>query len=344
MEPVAKMKGEKLKSIDELARLAGVAKSTVSRALNDSPLVGASTRERILALAAEHGFTPSAVARNLSRRSSRTIAFVTHAYDPGECCGISDPFSLEIMGGIAMGLHDLGYDLLVVHIAPHDRNWAAAYLDSGKVDGFILMTSNQKRGHLEALLALGAPFVAWGPPGKAGDYCTVSGEDRKGGFLACEHLLGLGRRRIGVIAGPRVETECQQRLQGTREAMAARGLVLDESLVIHGDYGERSAAKAMEELLIREPGLDGLVCQSDLMALSAQRVLAARGIRVPQGLAVVGYDNLSMASYATPSLTTISQNIGLAGRFLARDLVAFIERGVVTHTSMPVELVRRDSA
>ena len=125
---------KKLKSIDELAQLAGVAKSTVSRALNDSPLVNAETKARILEIAKLHEFQPSVVARNLSCRSSRTIAYVTHAYvgEKGCDCCVSDPFSLEIMGGIAIGLHELGYDLLIVHIDPDDTGWAPEYLDSGR--------------------------------------------------------------------------------------------------------------------------------------------------------------------------------------------------------------------
>jgi DNA-binding LacI/PurR family transcriptional regulator len=335
---------KKLKSIDELAQLAGVAKSTVSRALNDSPLVNAETKARILELARLHDFQPSVIARNLSLRSSRTIAFVTHAYDESESecgCAVSDPFSLEIMGGIAIGLHEHGYDLLVVHIDPDDRDWAGEYLGNGRVDGFILMTSTKKKRHIDSLLQKGAPFIVWGTSSE--DYCTVAGDDRKGGRLAAGRFLALGRKRPAFLGGPRSEVEVQARHQGFLDGLAEGGLSLPAARVAHGTYTEASGARAMEELLERDPGIDAVFSNSDLMAVAALRVLAAKGRRVPEDVAVIGYDNLSIASYTTPALTTISQNIPLAGRLLARDMVAYLENRVVSHTMVPVELVVRAS-
>lgn len=336
------MEKKRLNSIEDLAKLAGVAKSTVSRALNDSPLVNSATKEKILSIALEYNFRPSAIARNLSMRSSKTIAFVTHAYrTKGECC-VSDPFSLEIMGGIAMGLHDLGYDLLVVHIDPDKTEWARQYLDSGKVDGFILMTSNKKRKHVEELKSINAPFIVWGPG--VGNYCSVCGDDRRGGRLATERLISLGRKRIGFIGGPRIETEVQQRFEGYREALALARIEANPRWIAYGDYTEAGGARALEEILDSDKSIDAIFVGSDLMAIAALRVLHRRGLNVPEDVAVVGYDNLSIASYATPSLTTISQNIPLAGKLLARDLVSYIEKGIVTTSSVPVELIIRQSA
>lgn len=336
------MSERKLKSIGELAKLAGVAKSTVSRALNDSPLVNADTKARILELARRHDFKPSAIARNLSCRSSRTIAFVTHAYDAPECgCSVSDPFSLEIMGGIAIGLHELGYDLLVVHIDPDDTGWADEYLGSGRVDGFILMTSNRKRRHIDYLIEMGAPFIVWGPA--KGGFCSVCGDDGRGGRLAAERFIELGRRRAAFIGGPRIETEVARRHLGFSLTLREAGLELSEARTTYGDYSEASGSRAMEEILSRSPDVDAVFCNSDLMAIAAMRTLAARGRRVPEDVALIGYDNLTIASYSTPALTTISQDIPQAGRFLARDLVSYLETGVVTHTMIPVALVARAS-
>jgi DNA-binding LacI/PurR family transcriptional regulator len=330
----------KLKSIDDIAVLAGVSKSTVSRALNDSPLVGAETKERILAIAREHSFHPSAVARNLSTRTSKTIAFVNHAYSNYEC-GISDPFSLEIMGGIAIGLHELGYDLLVVHVDPETTHWASQYLDTGRVDAFILMTSNEKMTHVEHLLAMGAPFIAWGQG--AGGYCSVRGDNRRGGRLAAERLIATGRKRIAFLGGPRVESEVQERYRGFAEALEGAGLD-PGALAAYGDYTERSAEREIAGILEREPGLDAVFANSDYMAIATMRRLRASGRRVPEDVAVIGYDDLAIASYVSPGLTTISQHVPLAGRILARDLVAFLENGVVSQSTMPVELVCRESA
>ncbi|HOX32791.1 MAG TPA: substrate-binding domain-containing protein, partial [Spirochaetales bacterium] len=288
-----------------------------------------------------HGFNPSAAARSLSRRSSRTIGFVTHAY-ASEGCGITDPFSLEIMGGIAKGLASLGYDLLILHVDPRSTDWADRYLDSGQVDGFILMTSERKRKHIDHLLEIGAPFIAWGLDGT--EYCSVCGDNRRGGKLAAERLLATGRRRPAFIGGPRIESEVQERYRGFAETLAAAGLRLDPALVFYGDFEEGRGASLAAELVDRHSGIDAIFANSDLMAIGAIRSLLARGVRVPEEVAVIGFDDLGLSSYVSPALTTISQHIGMAGTILARDMVAFLSTKTVTRSTVPVELLVRSSA
>ena len=332
----------KPKSIADIARLAGVSKTTVSRALNDSPFINVETKKRVQSIIKAHAFQPSAMARNLSRRRSCTVGFVTHAYAKDGCGGITDPFSVEIMGSIAAGLHKLGYDLLTIIVDHHNSEWPAQFLDSSRVDGFIIMTSTGKRHDVELLLDRGAPFVAWGMGN--GEYCTVCGDDVGGGRLATERLLSLGRERIGFIGGPKVESEVQGRYRGFEAALRAAGKEPDPALVVYGDYSEESGARGMAELLKRAPGLDAVFCNSDLMAIAAMRTLAAAGRQVPRDVAVVGYDNVSVSSYVTPSLTTVSQNIPLAGKFLAEDFVGCLVQRTVTNRIVPVELVVRASA
>jgi DNA-binding LacI/PurR family transcriptional regulator len=334
------MEMTKLKSIDDIARLAGVSKSTVSRALNDSSLVGAETKEKILSIAKEHSFRPSAIARNLSMRTSRTVAYVNHAYNNEACC-LTDAFSLEIMGGVAIGLHALHYDLLVVHVDPADTDWASQYLDSGRVDAFILMTSVKKRSHVDKLLEIGAPFVVWGMG--TGGYCSVCGDDRKGGRMAAEHLVAQGRRRIAFLGGPRYEMEVKERYKGYSEALAKAELD-PRAYVAYGDWEESLAARELGSLLEREPKLDAVFATSDFMAIAAMRKIEESGRRVPDDVAVIGYDDLSVASYVTPKLTTVSQHVSAAGQILARDLVAYLEKGIITNTCTPVDLIVRESA
>ncbi len=331
---------QKLKSIDDIAKLAGVSKSTVSRALNDSPLVGAETKARIVAIAKDHEFTPSAIARNLSTRKSRTIAFVNHAYC--KCDGeLSDPFSVEIMGGVALGLAELGYDMLVAHIRPGDTGWVSSYLDTGKVDGFILVTSESKHDHVDLLLASKAPFIAWGFGG--GRYCSVAGDDARGGRLAGERFASAGRRRIGFIGGPRVETEVKERFRGFSEALGEAGIE-PKGLASYCDYSEHGAEREMNALMKREPKIDAVFAGSDIMAVAAMKAIKASGRKIPDDVAVIGYDDLTVSSYVSPGLTTISQNVPGSGRLLARNLVAYLERGVINTTTVPVHLVERDSA
>src|SRR5688572_23609348 len=181
------MNTKTVRTIADIARLAGVSKSTVSRALNDSPLIGEETKEQIRSIARQHNFQVNASARQLSLKQSLTIAFVTHAYHKD--FSVADLFGLEIMGGISSGLAALGYDLLVIHVDPNDTKWARKYLDAGKVDGFILMTSTRKQTHVKALLEMGAPFIIWGIPQAGHKYCSVTGDNVSGGKLATGHLI-----------------------------------------------------------------------------------------------------------------------------------------------------------
>ncbi|MBU0927290.1 MAG: LacI family transcriptional regulator [Spirochaetes bacterium] len=332
---------QRLRSIGDIARIAGVSKSTVSRALNDSPLIGIETKERIRAIAKEHEFWPSVTARALSTRASRTVAYVIDAYDSE--CGLESPFSLEIMGGAATGLRELDYDMLVVQADQRRGDWAAEYLGSGRVDGFILMPYENKRLHVERLLELDAPFVVWGFRDER-RFCSLSSDNRRGGYLAGELLAGLGKRSIGFIGGDCADPEVVDRRKGFLEALAGGGAgnaLLGEA---SGDFSEASGHAAALELSRRHDGLDAVFAVGDMMAIGAMRAFAERGVRVPEDVAVVGYDDLFVSAFTTPALTTVSQHIADAGRRLARDVVARIERGVAEAATIPVELIRRASA
>lgn len=328
-------------TIADIARLAGVSKSTVSRALNDSPLIGVETRERIQAIAAEHRFQLNVPARSLSRKQSNAVAFVTYSYKKGI---VPDGFFLEVMSGITSGLYEEGYDLLVVHVDPDDTDWPRLYLESGRADGFILMQATCTERHIEALQALDAPFSLWGgPPGGHG-YCSVSGDSVTGGRVATAHLLGRGCERVGFLGGFRAEREVQERYAGYEAALKAAGRAVEPELVVYGDYSPASGAARMRELLERAPDLDGVFVNSDVMAVAAMDAIRAEGRTVPDDVAVVGYDDVAAAQYSNPPLTTISQNGPLAGRLLAQSLVQAIRTGVVSNHAIPAELVVRSSA
>jgi DNA-binding LacI/PurR family transcriptional regulator len=333
-----------VQTLDDIARLANVSRSTVSRALNDSPLLNAATKARIQAIAHAHNFRINAAARNLRVRQSHTIAFVTPDVDPSKFTAESQ-FGFEILSAIGNGLRGLGYDLLIVHVNPRDTAWMHAYFDSGRVDGFILMTEGRKQAHIRKLVELGAPFITWGVPLPQFTYCTVTSDNLRGGTLATQRLLELGRQRIAFLGGPATDTSVQQRFQGYESALRTAGRSLDSNLVAYGDdYAYTDGIATMQRLLAAAPNLDGVFANSDLMALGAIKALREHGQRVPAEIAVVGYDDVSIAAYNTLPLTTIRQNIALAGNLLAQNLIQFIQTGVVTNVITPVELVIRESA
>jgi DNA-binding LacI/PurR family transcriptional regulator len=336
------MQKKKSVTIADIAREAGISKSTVSRALNDNPAICAETKQKVRAIAKKRHFQLNLPARRLTLKRSNTVAFVTHSLNKE--LSVADLFTMEILGGITSGLKEAGYDLLMVFVDPCDPEWPAQYLETGRADGFILMTSTRKQSHIKMLARIGAPFIAWGAPNPKYTYCTVIGDDLAGGTLAVGHLLARGRKRIAFLGGPADEKEVELRHAGYAAALKEAGLAADPVLEVHGDYSDASGAEAMRTLLDRAPDLDSVFVNSDLMAISAMQTLREAGQRIPEDVAVVGYDNLSIADKATPPLTTVSQNIPLAGKLLAQNLLQYIRTRVVTHVTVPVELIVRQSA
>lgn len=331
-----------VQTLDDIARLANVSRSTVSRALNNSPLLNPATKERIQAIASAHNFRMNAPARNLRLRQSHTIAFVTPDGEP-DFFSAESLFGFEILGGIGYGLRAFGYDLLIVHANPRDNTWVNSYFDSARVDGFILLSSQPKQSLVQTLVALEAPFIAWGVPLPNYSYCTVTGDNLTGGTLATRHLVEIGRQRIAFLGGPADDLTVQHRFQGYAMALQAAGRCVEPSRVAYGDYSYASGGTAMQRLLAQAPDLDAVFVNSDLMAIGAINVIKAFGKRVPAEIAVVGYDDVSLALYNNLSLTTIRQNIALAGQLLAQNLIQYLQTGVVTNVITPVALVKRES-
>jgi DNA-binding LacI/PurR family transcriptional regulator len=353
MQPVSMTAGP-VKTIADIARIAGVSKATVSRALNQSPLVSVETRDRVRAIAEDYGFEMNATARSLSRRQTNVVALATYPYQPfgpsEQAPGLMpsdklpDTFVLEVMSGLTAGLHARGYDLLVIQIDSGDTGWIARYLDSGRVDGFVLLAASCTLKHLEALEKRGAPFVVWGLDSTSHAYSSVSGDSYAGGRLATRHLLDQGRRRIAFIGGPEMEQESQDRYRGYATALRAADVEVDESLITYGWYSSESAAVRMRELLERHSEIDAVFACSDVMAIAAIGVLRAAGRTIPEDVSVVGYDDVALAAHTDPPLTTVRQPGPLAGRLLADSLIQQLRTGAVGHVSIPAELVVRESA
>jgi DNA-binding LacI/PurR family transcriptional regulator len=336
------MKNNPVRTMTDIARLAGVSKSTVSRALNDSPLISEETKQQIRDIAQKHNFQMNLPASRLSKQRSNTLGFVTHGYAKDFC--VDDLFSLEMLGAISAATSKINYDLLMLHVDPRDQSWPEKYLNTGRVDGFILMTSTRKSNHIKALLALQAPFIVWGIPDFQSSHCSVTGDNLTGGLLATRYLLKKGRRKIAFIGGPEEDAEVKLRFKGYQQALAEAGMEVDPNYVVYGDYSSPSGAIGCKRLLQQAPDMDAIFANSDMMATGALNYLNENCCRVPDQIAVMGYDDVSITAHTFPPLTTIRQNIPESGRLLVRNLIQYLETGIISNATVPVELVIRGSA
>ena len=327
----------------DIARLAGVSVSTVSRALNGSTLINESTRVRIGELARSLNYTINESAKNLRLQRNQTIAVVV-PYDAQSRQHISDPFFLSMVGSLADALTDRGYDMLLSRVDAEALDSVSALFDAGRAVGIVLIGQWRHHDQLNALAARQVPVVVWGGQLPQQLYCTVGGDNLLGGRLATQHLLGLGRRRI-LFLGDVQLPEVNLRLEGYRQALAKAGLDFDEAYVRNVPFEEEHARLAIEaQVVANAPPFDAIFASSDLIAILAMRALRLSGRRVPQEVAVVGYDNITLAAYADPPLSTIHQPVAEAGAELVNALTQLIAGVPQAPRVLPVTLVVRQSA
>jgi DNA-binding LacI/PurR family transcriptional regulator len=291
---------EQRPTLEAVAERAGVSTATVSRVLNNSAPVSPTMRAAVETAISELGYVPNPAARNLARRRTDTIALV--ASEPGDRL-FADPFFPAVVHGIAEVLAETELQLVILSArGERQQRRVERYVLEGHVDGTIMLSLHADDVLPQALAAAGAPLVLSGrPPGDVPGISWVDTDNRVGGRLATEHLLAT-RERVGTITGPLDMSVSSDRFEGYREAVAGR-----PELVAHGDFGIESGRAAANELLRREPRLDGLFAASDAMAVGALQALAAAGRRVPDDVAVVGFDDVDLAGAALPPLTTVRQ-------------------------------------
>ncbi|TWB56586.1 LacI family DNA-binding transcriptional regulator [Nitrospirillum viridazoti] len=328
--------------MDDIARMAGVSKSTVSRALSGSPLVNEETRARIQALVESHSYRVDTRAQGLRKGHTHTIAVVIpllHEHDQP----ISDPFFLELLGHIADAVADHGYDLLLSKIGPGRTDGMADLVDTGRVDGLIAIGQSTAHLGLERLAARGMPLVVWGAQLPEQHYVTVGSDNRAGAERAVAHLIAQGRRRI-VFLGQRTVPEIRLRHEGYVAALAAAGIEPDPALDVPTRFASAAALTAMRSLICGGASFDAVFACSDVIAISAIRALQDQGLKVPEDVAVVGYDDIQMAAFYNPALTTVRQDTATGGRLLVDLLFAQIAGRTARSVMLPTELVVRASS
>jgi DNA-binding LacI/PurR family transcriptional regulator len=327
----------------DLARLAGVSTSTVSRALSGSALINEETRERIQALARQFNYTINSVATNLRSGVKRTIAVVV-PYEMASRQSFADPFLHGIIGSLADALTERGYEMLLSRMDADRLDMAAALIDGGRAAGLILIGQWRHHDQLNAMAERGLPMVVWGARLPHQNYCIVGGDNVLGGRLVAEHLLAQGRRRM-VFLGDAGLPEVAQRYRGFAQCLRKNALPLLEQQRAAASFLADSGRKAMLALIDANPTLDAVFASSDLLAMAAIGALRERGRRIPADVAVVGYDDVELAAYFNPPITTVRQPIHEAGGRLVETLLSLI-KGQSLPVSAPLEtqLIVRESS
>jgi DNA-binding LacI/PurR family transcriptional regulator len=340
----AKNGTKRAETLQDIAVLAGVSPSTVSRALQGSSLISDETRERVQAIAEEHGYRPNLLGRNLRLKRTNTVAFVIPV-DHKEVDYLSDPFLLKFIGVVNVALRERDYDMLITQPLGHHADVVEQYVNAGRADGLILMGRSTGNHRLLANAHRRTPVVLWGPnlPGEA--FCSVGIDNVAAAQEATDHLLQQGRRRVAFIGMQAGCLESMQRYKGYVRALQHAGRRLDDALVVPGDYSGRSGYEGTKELLAREERLDAVFANSDVLALGAMEALREAGRRVPEDVAVVGFDNIPQGAYVSPPLTTVSQNLtGEGAELLVEKLLQQIKGHQAEGAVVPHRLVVRGSS
>ena len=303
-----------IRNITDLAKLAGVSPGTVSRALADSQLIAKKTRERIQELAREHDFRPNVMARNLRiKRTGAIGVLIPLGHETGQ--HISDPFFMTLLGYLADSLTERGYDLLLSRVIPTDPGWLNRVVDSGRVDGVILIGQSDQFTVIDKLAERYLPMVAWGANMPGQIHCSVGSDNRKGGELAARHLIKRGCRNFAFFGDP-IAPEISERLAGCRTALTEAGIG-DALTILPAHLTAETAHPTISKWLDETRTLpNGIIAASDVIAMSALRALSEHGVKVPNDVRVVGYDDLSFANQTVPPLTTIRQDLAAGAAHL----------------------------
>jgi LacI family transcriptional regulator len=338
----------KTSTIREVAERSGVSVSTVSRVFNGYGDVSAATKERVLATARSLDYAPSAAARTLVRRRSQLIGIVL--FTGREHPDIGHPFFQDVLVGVKHGIGSHGYDVLLfaTEQPAADGNGAHSFLGRARhhhVDGIVLMGVDRDDPEVEKLVEADIPLVGVDLDVAGARATHVTSDNVGGARLAVRHLHSLGHRRIATVAGPQDHKPGADRMVGFRAELQALGFESHPEYEQVGDWYTASGERAMKALLALPEPPTAVFAAADLMAVGAMKAARDAGLDVPGDLAVVGYDDIQLASLLNPALTTIHQDkVGL-GRAAARALLEQIENPELTPAALtlPVELIVRAS-
>lgn len=331
-------------TLEEVARVAGVSRATVSRVVNGNQRVAPDVRRTVERAVDRLGYVPNPAARSLVTRKSQSIGLVI-AEPAGRI--FEHPFFPRLLRGIGAALSSR--DLQLVLLMPQssqEESRAERYLTAGHVDGALLASLHGDDPLPMAVAKRGVPVVVGGRPPLGAEVSYVDVDNVHGARTATEHLLATGRRVVATITGPTDMSAGLDRLVGYQQALDAAGFSRDAALEATGDFSQQGGADAMRRILDARPDVDAVFAASDLMAAGAVQVLRAAGRRIPEDVGVVGFDDSSIAETTDPPLTSVRQPIEEMGREMVRLLVEHtaVPGSVPRKVILATQLVRRRSS
>ncbi len=326
----------------DIARMAGVSISTVSRALAGNPLIPKTLRDQIVQIAQTHGYVVNQSARSLRLRKTETIGVIIPLADEAGQL-IADPFLLEMVGRLADEITLRNYSVLLNKVVVKEAGWLERIIQSHRADGLLLIGRSAQQAALNSVADTYRPMVVWGAPLPGQRYCGVGGDNAEGGRLAVEHLTAGGRRRIAFL-GEADTPEAARRFEGYQKGLVEAGLTPDPALVVPTAQGAEAAYAAMTAFLARGVAIDAIFARSDVIALAAMRALAEAGRSVPGDVAVVGFDDSVPGRLATPPLTSVRKDLEVGARTMVDLLFRRMAGEDATGVLAPVRLVVRESS
>ena len=335
----SKAKPNRLQMAD-IARMAGVSASTVSRALSGSTLVNAETREKIAALARETNYQVNIGAANLRKGATRNVGVIVLGQS---LQFISDPFILSLVGHIADALDAKGLNLLLQRITPEREPDIAQLYATGQVSGLLIIGQLTRHQTLNELHDQHVPMVVWGAKLPDSHYPVVGGDNLLGGLLATTHLLEQGCREVAFL-GDIQHPEVMLRHQGYIQAHIQMGLQADARLYKPITFGDQAMRQTLSDWLDHGVHFDGILATSDVAAHSLIAALKEKQLSVPEDIRVVGYDDVQMSSYLHPTLTSIRQPTEQAGHTMVEMLLNRLNHEQVQSVILPTTLSIRESS
>ncbi|MBU3573017.1 LacI family transcriptional regulator [Priestia aryabhattai] len=330
-------------TIKDIARVAGVSVTTVSRALNGYSDVNEKTRQKVAAVARELNYSPNTLARGLVMQKSKTIGLLVSGISRES---VKDNFTFEVLCGVNERASTLGYDLILFNtntMMQREKTYTQLCRER-RVDGAIIQGIKKEDPYLKEVVESDIPCVLVDIPVHSNSVGYVTTDNALGAKKAVEHLASLGHKHIGMINGHEDAFVSQERLNGYREALKECGLSFRSDWVVSGNFEEKKAEKAAQELINRHKEVTAIFCASDLMALGALKACKELGLHVPKEMSIVGYDNIVLASYSSPNLTTVGQEVYQIG-YEAADLLIEMLEGKETNMKryLDTKLIIRES-